>query len=596
MGRKNILPACNDIYEDYVFVTPYLQQEATFKSIPKLFSDILLGGVEWFFTYFYGGILEFAFYGNPNTEENTIDSDYLAASGTVEAEKEITSIDDYLGMPTLLLYDFGIFFLAYLKGSGKYISSVAEMIVVLMLVTFISLSHYVSDFDITNNILIGSENQSDTMNDLNPNFSMTYYILTILPEPEIQCQIQLKLYVLTYLLHNGLASLYNQRTISAKVYSQERNSSDQTIRSLKINNYEDYFCQYQQDVGLEAAIILKKHFAKFKYDVQNLTPARCCKVNLFQLTLKYQTPVNGGRNPDGPKVAKFLGGQVPSCMNGISRRFILKMENYLNILKNQKQIKYNLTIFVIERQFDWGGLLLKSNGGVQQFGVSYFNQDQYQNEYTKFDQSTLGITGLWVLRVLINKPVWHLDVGSSHPDGEQSIKGPAVRRLKWYVSWVQNVVRQFGPYLLQFEENKQELTLYGFQAKLNKIIAEFYISKNLTYIIFQQIFQRLHYLSIFTKRYYNQQIQIYQMFKNHYSLVFIAYVAEQVDAWDLKSHSYGVPVRPRSQVFIQYVVLIRTRWMPRIQTSSQTNLRYLFSKQHIDTLMYWGLIDKDKKQ
>ena len=23
----------------------------------------------------------------------------------------------------------------------------------------------------------------------------------------------------------------------------------------------------------------------------------------------------------------------------------------------------------------------------------------------------------------------------------------AVRQLKWYVSWVQNVVRQFGPYL-----------------------------------------------------------------------------------------------------------------------------------------------------
>ena len=26
-------------------------------------------------------------------------------------------------------------------------------------------------------------------------------------------------------------------------------------------------------------------------------------------------------------------------------------------------------------------------------------------------------------------------------------KGSAVRRLKWYASWVQNVVRQFGPYL-----------------------------------------------------------------------------------------------------------------------------------------------------
>ena len=27
-------------------------------------------------------------------------------------------------------------------------------------------------------------------------------------------------------------------------------------------------------------------------------------------------------------------------------------------------------------------------------------------------------------------------------------KGSAVRRLKWYASWVQNVVRQFGLYLL----------------------------------------------------------------------------------------------------------------------------------------------------
>ncbi|MEY3952564.1 MAG: hypothetical protein RL320_1366, partial [Pseudomonadota bacterium] len=27
-------------------------------------------------------------------------------------------------------------------------------------------------------------------------------------------------------------------------------------------------------------------------------------------------------------------------------------------------------------------------------------------------------------------------------------KGMAVRHLKRYVSWVQNVVRQFGPYLL----------------------------------------------------------------------------------------------------------------------------------------------------
>ena len=29
----------------------------------------------------------------------------------------------------------------------------------------------------------------------------------------------------------------------------------------------------------------------------------------------------------------------------------------------------------------------------------------------------------------------------------------AVRHLKWYVSWVQNVVRQFGPYLLWVLKN-----------------------------------------------------------------------------------------------------------------------------------------------
>nr|QBI37872.1 Ymf66 [Tetrahymena rostrata]QGS65248.1 Ymf66 [Tetrahymena rostrata] len=232
-----------------------------------------------FFTYFYGGIFEFvyfdksnpdiciiahtlylhliilfflftsfvlflfSFYNNANTEENTIDSDYLTVSGTVEAEKEITSIDDYLGlvfivsyvfgvffyihawttiveksallmsyysifimfifvlgMPTLILYDLGIFFLAYLKGAGKNTNSLVEVIfdyiacivfytrilaqwvrIVLMLITFLSLSHYVAEFEITNNVLIGNENQSDNMNELNSNHSTTYYILTVLP-------------------------------------------------------------------------------------------------------------------------------------------------------------------------------------------------------------------------------------------------------------------------------------------------------------------------------------------------------------------------------------------------------------------------------
>ena len=62
---------------------------------------------------------------------------------------------------------------------------------------------------------------------------------------------------------------------------------------------------------------------------------------------------------------------------------------------------------------------------------------------------TLGITGLSPPRVHIDGEIWHLDVGSSHPGAVVRSKGWAVRPLKRYASWVQNVVRQFGPYLSQ---------------------------------------------------------------------------------------------------------------------------------------------------
>ena len=67
-------------------------------------------------------------------------------------------------------------------------------------------------------------------------------------------------------------------------------------------------------------------------------------------------------------------------------------------------------------------------------------------------KATLGITGLSLPRVHIDGEVWHLDVGSSHPGAEVGPKGSAVRRLKWYASWVQNVVRQFGPYPSRAQE------------------------------------------------------------------------------------------------------------------------------------------------
>src|SRR5690625_585220 len=61
-------------------------------------------------------------------------------------------------------------------------------------------------------------------------------------------------------------------------------------------------------------------------------------------------------------------------------------------------------------------------------------------------KATPGITGLSSPRVHIDGEVWYLDVGSSHPGAVVGPKGWAVRPLKRYASWVQNVVRQFGPY------------------------------------------------------------------------------------------------------------------------------------------------------
>ena len=74
-------------------------------------------------------------------------------------------------------------------------------------------------------------------------------------------------------------------------------------------------------------------------------------------------------------------------------------------------------------------------------------------------KGTLGITGLSRPSVHSDGVVWHLDVGSSHPGAEEGPKGLAVRQLKRYVSWVQNVVRQFGPYILWAYDICEELFL-----------------------------------------------------------------------------------------------------------------------------------------
>ncbi len=62
------------------------------------------------------------------------------------------------------------------------------------------------------------------------------------------------------------------------------------------------------------------------------------------------------------------------------------------------------------------------------------------------DKSYPGDNRLITPKSSHRRMVWHLDVGSSHPGAVAGPKGWAVRPLKRYASWVQNVVRQFGPY------------------------------------------------------------------------------------------------------------------------------------------------------
>jgi hypothetical protein len=55
----------------------------------------------------------FSFYSTSSKEESVIDSDYLVAGTTVEAEKEIGSLDDMLMPLVVFIYVFGWYFYLY---------------------------------------------------------------------------------------------------------------------------------------------------------------------------------------------------------------------------------------------------------------------------------------------------------------------------------------------------------------------------------------------------------------------------------------------------------------------------------------------------
>ena len=68
----------------------------------------------------------------------------------------------------------------------------------------------------------------------------------------------------------------------------------------------------------------------------------------------------------------------------------------------------------------------------------------------KYDRKAIsGITELSRLRVQIDGAVCYIDVGSPYPRCAEASKGGGVHPLKRFVSWVQNVVRQFVQYLLE---------------------------------------------------------------------------------------------------------------------------------------------------
>ena len=51
---------------------------------------------------------------------------------------------------------------------------------------------------------------------------------------------------------------------------------------------------------------------------------------------------------------------------------------------------------------------------------------------------------LYLTQIHIDPAVWYIAVGLGHPGGAGAPKGWVVHPLKTYMSWVQNVARQFG--------------------------------------------------------------------------------------------------------------------------------------------------------
>ena len=206
----------SSFYTDYRLSIYDMVDQESFRTPLMLLPQLLLVIytamilISFYFSYYFSSV----------KEESTIDSDYLAASVTIESEKELGSIDDMLlcillivyvfgwyfyvhcwsllsvvpelfsvfyliivtyyvifSIPLYLSYDFGIFFLAYLRGVGPSAVLLSELMfdyiaffaffnrllvqgvrLVLMFFTYFSMHDLIVFFSFDQQLFLGSDN------------------------------------------------------------------------------------------------------------------------------------------------------------------------------------------------------------------------------------------------------------------------------------------------------------------------------------------------------------------------------------------------------------------------------------------------------
>jgi len=231
-----ILPFSSNI-DNIIYV---LNDEENFLNPVLILPHLIV--ISMFIMFFIS--LYFSYYNSSVREENTIDHDYLIANATVEAEEEIGSLDDMLlsililsyiflwyfyincwsvifsvpeffltiylfpllyyiimCIPAFLAYDYGLYFVAYLRGvgpsplifvelmydyiafAGFYIRLVVQNVrLILMTFTFASFHEAIITHGVEKEWIIGNESFLDDMNRVlkTPTF-LTYFLVFKVP-------------------------------------------------------------------------------------------------------------------------------------------------------------------------------------------------------------------------------------------------------------------------------------------------------------------------------------------------------------------------------------------------------------------------------